>query len=146
LSGRFGLREARDTLHVEGRFPAETLAALERRGHVVNRWGVWNEMAGHAHGITIDPQSDLLSGGRIHAVTGRRSAIRTRSGGGSKRRLAAHALVAVALQQRQSLWAAAGQVGQIVTVAHQMSAADGYPVLYSTFVGLAALRHKARET
>ena len=25
LSGRFGLLEARDTLHIEGRFPAETI-------------------------------------------------------------------------------------------------------------------------
>ncbi len=63
LSGRFGLGEARDTLYIEGRFSAETLSELERRGHIVNRWGVWNEMAGHAHGITIDPHSGILSGG-----------------------------------------------------------------------------------
>lgn len=63
LSGRFGLGEARDTLHLESRFPAETISSLEQRGHVVNRWGPWNEMAGHAHGITIDPQSGILSGG-----------------------------------------------------------------------------------
>ena len=55
LSGRFALGEARDTLHIEGRFPAATIAELERRGHVVDRWGDWNELAGHAHGITIDP-------------------------------------------------------------------------------------------
>jgi gamma-glutamyltranspeptidase/glutathione hydrolase len=63
LSGRFALGEARDTLHIEGRFPADTISALERRGHTVNRWEDWNEMAGHAHGITIDPQSGILSGG-----------------------------------------------------------------------------------
>lgn len=63
LSGRFGLGEARDTLHLESRFPAKTITALEQRGHFVNRWGPWNEMAGHAHGITIDPQSGILSGG-----------------------------------------------------------------------------------
>jgi gamma-glutamyltranspeptidase/glutathione hydrolase len=63
LSGRFALGEARDTLHIEGRFPAETMLALERRGHVVNRWDDWNEMAGHAHGITIDAASGVLSGG-----------------------------------------------------------------------------------
>jgi len=62
LSGRFALGEARDTLHMEGRFAAETIGALERRGHPVNRWGAWNEMAGHAHGITIEPQG-ILSGG-----------------------------------------------------------------------------------
>jgi gamma-glutamyltranspeptidase len=63
LSGRFGLGEARDTLHIEARFPRETIAELERRGHPVDRWGDWNELAGHAHGITIDPESGLLAGG-----------------------------------------------------------------------------------
>ncbi len=63
LSGRFGLLEARDTLHIEGRFPAATIAELERRGHLVNRWGDWNETAGHAHGITVDPASGLRIGG-----------------------------------------------------------------------------------
>jgi gamma-glutamyltranspeptidase len=63
LSGRFSLGEARDTLHLEGRFPAATVEALERRGHVINRWQAWNEMAGHAHGITREPRSGLLSGG-----------------------------------------------------------------------------------
>lgn len=37
--------------------------ALVQRGHIINRWGAWNEMAGHAHGITLDPQSGMLSGG-----------------------------------------------------------------------------------
>jgi hypothetical protein len=32
LSGRFGLGEARDTLHIEARFPRETIDELERRG------------------------------------------------------------------------------------------------------------------
>jgi len=63
LSGRFALGEARDTLHMEARFPPATIATLERRGHLVNRWEAWNEMAGHAHGITIDAQSRVLSGG-----------------------------------------------------------------------------------
>jgi len=63
LSGRFALGEARDTLHMESRFPASTIEALERRGHNVNRWADWNEMAGHAHGITIDRQKGVLSGG-----------------------------------------------------------------------------------
>jgi gamma-glutamyltranspeptidase/glutathione hydrolase len=63
LSGRFALGEARDTLHMEGRFPAETMLTLERRGHIVNRWDKWNEMAGHAHGITVDAASGVLSGG-----------------------------------------------------------------------------------
>jgi gamma-glutamyltranspeptidase len=63
LSGRFALGEARDTLHMEGRFPPETISTLERRSHIVNRWEDWCEMAGHAHGITIDPRTSVLSGG-----------------------------------------------------------------------------------
>ena len=63
LSGRFVLGEARDTLHMEGRFPEATTDALARRGHIVDRWEAWNEMAGHAHGITIDHLSGTLCGG-----------------------------------------------------------------------------------
>jgi gamma-glutamyltranspeptidase len=63
LSGRFALGEARDTLHIEARFPAATLDELERRGHQLNRWGDWNELAGHAHGIVIDPASGMRYGG-----------------------------------------------------------------------------------
>jgi len=63
LSGRFGLGEARDTLHIEARFPKVTIDELERRGHRVNRWGDWNELAGHAHGIVIDPVSGMRYGG-----------------------------------------------------------------------------------
>ncbi len=63
LSGRFGLDEARDTLHVESRLPAATIAELARRGHIIDRWGAWNELAGHAHGIVVDPASGTLMGG-----------------------------------------------------------------------------------
>jgi gamma-glutamyltranspeptidase len=63
LSGRFAIGEARDTLHIEARFPSETIAELERRGHQINRWGDWNESAGHAHGITIDPETGMRAGG-----------------------------------------------------------------------------------
>ncbi|MBC5767094.1 gamma-glutamyltransferase [Ramlibacter albus] len=63
LSGRFALGEERDTLHIEARFPADTLRELEARGHLLDRWGDWNELAGHAHGITIDPRTGALSGG-----------------------------------------------------------------------------------
>ncbi len=63
LSGRFALGEPRDLLNIEARFPKETIAELERRGHPVRRWGDWCELAGHAHGITIDPQSGVRSGG-----------------------------------------------------------------------------------
>lgn len=63
LSGRFAIGEPRDLLNVEGRFPGATLRELERRGHAVNRWPDWCELAGHAHGITIDPVSGMRIGG-----------------------------------------------------------------------------------
>ena len=63
LSGRFALGEARDTLHIEARFPKATIDELERRGHPVDRWGDCNELAGHAHGITIDPATGIRAGG-----------------------------------------------------------------------------------
>jgi gamma-glutamyltranspeptidase len=63
LSGRFAIGEARDTLHMEGRFPPETIAEMKKRGHLVNQWGDWNELAGHAHGIVVDPESGLRIGG-----------------------------------------------------------------------------------
>jgi len=63
LSGRFGLGEPRDLLNIEARYPAATLAELERRGHRLNRWGAWNELAGHAHGITVDPVTGFRAGG-----------------------------------------------------------------------------------
>jgi gamma-glutamyltranspeptidase len=61
LSGRFALGEARDTLHIEARFPRATIDELERRGHAVDRWGDWNELAGHANGITVE--DGILKGG-----------------------------------------------------------------------------------
>ena len=63
LSGRFGLHEERDTLHIEARFPKTTIDELERRGHILDRWGDWNEFAGHAHGIVIDAESGMRYGG-----------------------------------------------------------------------------------
>lgn len=63
LSGRFALGEPRDTLHIEARFPAATLDELERRGHRLDRWPDWHELAGHAHGIVIDPDSSMRYGG-----------------------------------------------------------------------------------
>lgn len=63
LSGRFALGEARDTLHIEGRFAPAMIDELARRGHLLNRWGAWNELAGHAHGIVIDAQSGMRIGG-----------------------------------------------------------------------------------
>jgi gamma-glutamyltranspeptidase len=39
------------------------VAELARRGHAINRWTAWNELAGHAHGITLDPASGARVGG-----------------------------------------------------------------------------------
>jgi len=63
LSGRFALGEARDTLNIEAGFPAATIDELARRGHRINRWADRNELAGHAHGITIDRASGVRGGG-----------------------------------------------------------------------------------
>ncbi|HEY8068517.1 MAG TPA: gamma-glutamyltransferase [Burkholderiales bacterium] len=62
LSGRFALGEARDTLHIESRFPPQTIDELARRGHLLDRWGPWNELAGHAHGIVIAPDGTRMGG------------------------------------------------------------------------------------
>ncbi len=63
LAGRFGLGDARELLNLEGRFAPSTIEELARRGHTINRWEAWNELAGHAHGITIDPASGARIGG-----------------------------------------------------------------------------------
>src|SRR5260370_14659565 len=63
LSGRFAIGEARDTLHIEGRFPAATIAELKRRGHLVNQCGDWHEFAGLAPGITTEPTTALRISG-----------------------------------------------------------------------------------
>jgi gamma-glutamyltranspeptidase/glutathione hydrolase len=63
LSGRFVLGDPRDLLSLEGRFPEATVTELERRGHLIRRWGAWSELAGHAHGITIDPGTGARIGG-----------------------------------------------------------------------------------
>lgn len=63
LSGRIGLTEPRDPLHVEGRMPEETISALAARGHKMNVWPDWQNRAGQAHGIVIDSETGTLSGG-----------------------------------------------------------------------------------
>jgi gamma-glutamyltranspeptidase/glutathione hydrolase len=63
LSGRFNIGDSRDLLNIEGRFPEATVKELERRGHTVNRWPDFCELAGHAHGITVDPVSGMRAGG-----------------------------------------------------------------------------------
>ena len=63
LSGRFAIGEPRDLLNIETRFSEATLNELEVRGHMLNRWPHWYELAGHCHGITIDPVSAVRIGG-----------------------------------------------------------------------------------
>ena len=63
LSGRFALGEARDTLHAESRMGESALAGLASRGHWLNRWGPWNELAGHAHGLVRDTRHGHWLGG-----------------------------------------------------------------------------------
>ena len=48
---------------MEVRLLPATISALERKGHLVNRWGDWSDMAGHARGIVVDPESGVLIGG-----------------------------------------------------------------------------------
>jgi gamma-glutamyltranspeptidase len=62
LAGRFTLGDTREVLNLEGRFPEATVVELARRGHTINRWEDWNELAGHAHGITIDADTGVLVG------------------------------------------------------------------------------------
>jgi len=63
LSGRFAIGEPRDLLNIEAGFPVTSVKELELRGHPVNRWPKWCELAGHAHGITIDADSGMRIGG-----------------------------------------------------------------------------------
>jgi gamma-glutamyltranspeptidase len=62
LFGRYALGEPRNLLNVESRFPTETLVELEHRGHLLNRWGPWQERAGHANGIVLQPGTRTLMG------------------------------------------------------------------------------------
>jgi gamma-glutamyltranspeptidase len=63
LSGRIGLTEPRDPLHVEDRVPEATIAALAARGHKMDVWPAWNNRAGHASGIVLDHGTGMRSGG-----------------------------------------------------------------------------------
>ena len=55
-------RAARHPAH-RGALSGETIAELERRGHLLDRWGDWDETAGHANGITIDAATGERLGG-----------------------------------------------------------------------------------
>ncbi|HEY7779986.1 MAG TPA: gamma-glutamyltransferase [Ktedonobacterales bacterium] len=51
------------TLRMEGRFPAQTIAELQARGHVVELVGPWESLMGYAQGIVIDQAAGVLHGG-----------------------------------------------------------------------------------
>ena len=71
LAGRFVIGDAREFLNLEERIPPETRRGLAARGHAINVWGPWDELAGHANGVMLmesgvrvgaaDPRSDGLA-------------------------------------------------------------------------------------
>lgn len=52
-----------EALHMESRFPLESVAELRRRGHRVAEIGPWDSAVGHAQGIMIDAETGVFSGG-----------------------------------------------------------------------------------
>jgi gamma-glutamyltranspeptidase len=52
-----------ESLHMENRFPPETIAALRQRGHVVDIQGAWESGMGYAQGITFDHSAGVMQGG-----------------------------------------------------------------------------------
>ena len=51
------------TLQLEGRFPSETIAGLEARGHVLERLADWDPVMGSAQIILIDTNAGVLKAG-----------------------------------------------------------------------------------
>jgi gamma-glutamyltranspeptidase/glutathione hydrolase len=49
-----------DRLLLEDRFPEETYADLERRGHVVNRWPTYTRDAAAVEAIVNDPRDGFV--------------------------------------------------------------------------------------
>ncbi len=52
-----------EALHMENRFPPETIEALRQRGHVVDIQGAWESGMGYAQGITFDHATGVMQGG-----------------------------------------------------------------------------------
>lgn len=52
-----------ESLHVESRFPPETLQALRDRGHLVEELGAWEPAMGYAQGMTFDSSAGVMQGG-----------------------------------------------------------------------------------
>jgi gamma-glutamyltranspeptidase/glutathione hydrolase len=53
----------RTLVDVEGRTPASSLDGLRARGHELNVLADWTAQVGGGHGVVIDPESGLLTGG-----------------------------------------------------------------------------------
>ncbi|MCX5907870.1 MAG: gamma-glutamyltransferase, partial [Deltaproteobacteria bacterium] len=63
LSGRYLVNQPEGALTMEGRFPESCVEGLKKRGHEVKRVESWSQVMGCAHGIIIDPENGLRTGG-----------------------------------------------------------------------------------
>jgi len=63
LSGRYLVNQPEGTLTMEGRFTYPTVEEMKRRGHQVNVVGNLSSEMGSAHGIIINPENGLRTGG-----------------------------------------------------------------------------------
>jgi gamma-glutamyltranspeptidase len=52
-----------ESIHVESRFPPETLESLRQRGHVVHPQDMWSQEMGYAQGIVFDSSIGVMQGG-----------------------------------------------------------------------------------
>jgi gamma-glutamyltranspeptidase/glutathione hydrolase len=62
LSGRRVLEDSPDTLSMESRIRRKVRAELAKKGHEVRVVDDYSEIMGTAQGITIDPETRVLSG------------------------------------------------------------------------------------
>ena len=53
----------RTLVDAEARISAETLEGLRARGHDINVLDAWTWKVGGGHGVAIDPESGVLTGG-----------------------------------------------------------------------------------
>ncbi|MGI8702596.1 MAG: gamma-glutamyltransferase [Nocardioidaceae bacterium] len=61
--GSLSGRRPSSVLQLEPRFPRTTIEAVQRAGHAVEVVQDWASQMGHAHGIVIDAETDVRSGG-----------------------------------------------------------------------------------
>jgi gamma-glutamyltranspeptidase len=52
-----------ESIHLESRFPPETLESLRQRGHVVHSQDRWSPEMGYAQGIVFDASTGVMQGG-----------------------------------------------------------------------------------